>query len=151
MSRSLSEPRSRRRLIRSLSRLHLGLQRLSGGRLGGRVAGMPVLLLTTTGRRSGKPRTTPLTFFRSGSELVIVASNGGADREPDWSLNLRQRPVARVQIGAEQLAVQAREASADERSRLWPTITGTYAGYARYERRTTRTIPLFILTPIREA
>ncbi|MDX6370928.1 MAG: hypothetical protein QOG93_2430, partial [Gaiellaceae bacterium] len=109
------------------------------------------LLLTTRARRSGKARTTPLTYFQSGSELVVVASNGGADRAPDWSLNLQQQPAAHVQIGAERLAVRGREASAEERERLWPTIIGTYAGYARYERRTTRRIPLFILTPSRDS
>jgi deazaflavin-dependent oxidoreductase (nitroreductase family) len=150
MSRLRTERQSRRRLIRLLSRAHLGVQRLSGGRLGGRVAGMPVLLLTTTGRRSGRRRTTPLTFFRSGPELVVVASNGGADRAPDWSLNLQHEPAAEVRIGARRIAVQAREASDEERERLWPTITGTYAGYARYERRTSRAIPLFILRPNRE-
>jgi deazaflavin-dependent oxidoreductase (nitroreductase family) len=132
--------------IKGLSKAHLTVQRLSRGRLASRVAGMPVLLLTTTGRRSGKSRTTPLTFFREGSDLVVVASNGGADRPPDWSLNLEQNPHAIVHIGAEELAVTARTASAEERARLWPGITATYAGYARYEQRTARPIPLVILS-----
>jgi len=130
---------------------HVRRYRETGGEVGHIwKEGSTVLLLTTTGRRSGKPRTTPLTFFRCGSKLVVVASNGGADRAPAWSLNLRQEPAAGVRIGSERLAVQAREASAEERERLWPTIVGTYAGYGRYEQRTTRRIPLFILTPARE-
>jgi deazaflavin-dependent oxidoreductase (nitroreductase family) len=132
-----------------MSKTHLLIQRLSRGRFLGTVAGMPVLLLTTTGRRSGKPRTTPLTFFREGADLVVIASNGGADRAPDWSLNLRQNPFAVVKIGGDELTVQARTASADERERLWPGITTTYSGYARYQEKTTRQIPVLILTPER--
>ena len=86
----------RRWAIRFLSRAHLAAYRLSRGRVLGSVAGMPVLLLTTTGRRSGKPRTTPLTFFRDATDLVVVASNGGADHPPDWALNLQQTPRAVV-------------------------------------------------------
>ncbi len=111
---------------------------------------MPVLLLTTTGRRSGKARTTPLTFFRDGADLVVIASNGGADRPPDWSLNLRQNPRAVVKIGTDELTVQARTASTEERERLWVGITATYSGYARYQKKTARQIPVLILTPDRE-
>ena len=108
---------------------------------------MPVLLLTTTGRRSGKARTTPLTFFRDGADLVVIASNGGADRPPGWSLNLQQNPRAVVEIGTDEVAVTARTASAAERKRLWVPITATYSGYARYQEKTTRRIPVVILTP----
>ena len=101
----------RRRAVRSSARctwLRIGLSR---GRVLGSVAGMPVLLLTTTGRRSGKARTTPLTFFRDGTGLVVIASNGGADRPPDWSLNLQDTPRAVVEIGTDKVAVTARRAS----------------------------------------
>jgi deazaflavin-dependent oxidoreductase (nitroreductase family) len=108
---------------------------------------MPVLLLTTTGRRSGKAHTTPLTFFRDGTDLVVIASNGGADRPPDWSLNLQQTPRAVVQLATDELVVTARPASEQERERLWVVITATYAGYARYQERTTRRIPVVRLTP----
>jgi deazaflavin-dependent oxidoreductase (nitroreductase family) len=108
---------------------------------------MPVLLLTTRGRRSGKPRTTPLTFFRDGANLVVIASNGGADQPPDWSLNLEQNPSAVVKIGTDELTVQARTALREERERLWVGITATYSGYARYQERTARQIPVLILTP----
>jgi F420H(2)-dependent quinone reductase len=140
----------RRWLIRGLSKTHLVVHRLSRGRFLGGVAGMPVLLLTTTGRRSGKPRTTPLTFFRDGTDLVVVASNGGADRPPDWSLNLQQNPRAVVEIGTDELTVQGRTASAEERERLWVGITATYSGYARYQKKTARQIPVLILTPNRQ-
>jgi len=140
----------RRWLIRGLSKTHLVVYRLSRGRFLSRVAGMPVLLLTTTGRRSGKARTTPLTFFRDGADLVVIASNGGADRPPDWSLNLQHNPRAVVEIGTDDLTVQARTASAEERERLWVGITATYSGYARYQSKTARQIPVLILTPDRE-
>jgi deazaflavin-dependent oxidoreductase (nitroreductase family) len=108
---------------------------------------MPVLLLTTTGRRSGAARTTPLTFFREAADLVVVASNGGADRPPDWWLNLQHDARAVVEIGTDRLAVTARAASAAEQERLWPGIVATYAGYAGYQERTTRQIPVVLLTP----
>ena len=100
-----------------LSKAHLAAYRLSRGRVLGSVAGMPVLLLTATGWRSGKARTTPLTFFRDATDLVVIASNGGADRPPDWSLNLQQAPRAVVEIGTDKLAVMARQASEQERER----------------------------------
>jgi deazaflavin-dependent oxidoreductase (nitroreductase family) len=109
---------------------------------------MPVLLLTTTGRRSGKRRTTPLTFFNDGPNLVVIASNGGADRPPDWSLNLRDEPSATVKIGRTTHAVKARVATAAEHERLWPVITVTHPGYAKYQKRTAREIPVIVLTPL---
>lgn len=137
----------RRWLIRALSKVHLAIHGLSRGRVLDRLAGMPVLLLTTTGRRSGRARTTPLTFFRDGDDLVVIASNGGADRAPDWSLNLRQNPRAIVQIGRDRLTVQASTAGPEERERLWAGITATYSGYAAYQQKTPRRIPVLILTP----
>jgi deazaflavin-dependent oxidoreductase (nitroreductase family) len=134
-----------------MSRTHLAVQRLSRGRLLSNVAGMPVLLLTTTGRRSGKARTTPLTFFRDDDDLVVIASNGGADRAPDWSLNLEAHPQAVVSIGGERQSVHARVATDEERERLWPQITSTYEGYARYERNTTRRIPVVLLSTERRS
>jgi deazaflavin-dependent oxidoreductase (nitroreductase family) len=131
-----------------MSKLHLAVQRLSRGRFLGTVVGMPVLLLTTTGRRSGKQRTTPLTFLRDATDLVVIASNGGSDRTPDWCLNLQHNPRAVVQIGAEKLAVSARTASAAERERLWVEITAAYSGYARYQARTAREIPVLLLSPL---
>jgi len=120
---------------------------MSGGRILGTVAGMPVLLLTTTGRRSGKARTTPLTFFRNGNDLVVVASNGGSDRAPNWWLNLQHDPRAVVEIGQDEIAVTARAAPAEQRERLWVEITATYAGYARYQEVTERRIPVVLLSP----
>lgn len=132
--------------IRAMGRSHRAIYRLTRGRVLGRVAGMPVLLLTTTGRRSGRPRTTPLTYFESGSDLVVVASNGGEDRPPAWWLNLCDNPRATITRGRKTEEVEARAATADEYADLWPMITSAHAGYAAYARRTTRPIPVMLLS-----
>jgi deazaflavin-dependent oxidoreductase (nitroreductase family) len=106
---------------------------------------MPVLLLTTTGRRSGRARTAPLTYFEDGDDLVIVASNGGEESPPAWWLNLRAHPEATIVIGARSHSVTARAASNEEWERLWPIIIATYPGYAAYAERTTRPIPVVLL------
>ena len=137
--------RLRAAAIRLMGRSHLALYRLSGGRVLNRVAGMPVLLLTTTGRRTGRQRTTPLTYFEDGSDLVLIASNGGEDSPPRWWLNLRERPEATVTRRGRAQAVTARAASEEERARLWPRITGVHPGYAAYAARTTRPIPVVML------
>lgn len=142
--------RLRRFLIRAMSRAHEAVYRASGGRLLGRVAGMPVLLLTTTGRGSGRPRTATLTYLRDGDDLVVIGSFGGSDLPPAWWLNLERDPRASVRIGATTSKVTARAATTEERERLWPLATETNPGYARYERRTARPIPIVILTPERK-
>lgn len=134
--------------VRALSLLHLALQRASGGRLGGRLAGMPVLLLTTVGKRSGKPRTVPLTYFHEGDALVLVASYGGRPRNPAWFENLMAGGQAEITIGRERRRVRARRATPEERARLWPRIVATYEGYRRYQDRTSREIPLAVLEPL---
>ena len=135
----------RRELIKVMGRSHLALYRLSQGKLLGRAAGMPVLLLTTTGRRSGRARTTPLTYFEDGSEFVIVASNGGEDSPPAWWLNLREQPRVSITIGAHSESAVARAATGEERERLWPVIIATHPGYAAYAKRTARPIPIVLL------
>lgn len=140
----------RRAAIRAMGRAHMAVYRLTGGRLLGRVAGMPVVLLTTTGRRSGKARTTPLTYFEADGALAIVASNGGEDRPPGWWLNLRSNPRATITLDGRSESVTAREATAEEYAHLWPIITGVHAGYAAYARRTTRPIPVVLLGRTKE-
>ena len=135
----------RGRLIGAMGRSHLAVYRLSRGRLLGSVAGMPVLLLTTTGRRSGRPRTTPLTYFEDGPDLVIVASNGGETRPPAWWLNLCAEPRVTITRGTHAEPALARAANEGERERLWPVITSTFPGYASYARRTFRPIPVVVL------
>lgn len=133
--------------MKSTSGVHTALYRGSGGRVGNRVQGMPVLLLTTTGRRSGKVRTTPLLYVREGDAVVVVGSNGGSDSFPAWWLNLRSDPNAEVEIGRAHTRVIARKASPEERARLWPKFTSGFPGYARYATKTAREIPVVILEP----
>lgn len=121
--------------------------RLSGGKIGGHMGKAPILLLTTTGRKSGLQRTTPLLYLKDGDNLILVASNGGAPTHPTWSLNLRTNPQVEVEIGKQKQAMTARQASAEERARLWPLLINMYPGYAQYQKKTTREIPVVILSP----
>ncbi len=137
-----------RRALTLLSKLHVVLYRVSGGRLGGRFRKTaPVLLLTTTGRKSGKQRTTPLLYLEEAGQYVVVASVGGAPKHPAWYLNLLGNPAATIQIGSRRLAVTATTASPQERLRLWPRATQMYPGYDGYQAKTSREIPVVILTP----
>ena len=133
--------------MRTASSVHTAVYRASGGRVAGEAGNLPVLLLTTTGRKTGKQRTTPLLFIRDGDDLVVVASNGGMDWFPAWWLNLQQHSAAVIEIGRERRDVTAHKAEPERRVRLWPEFTGTYPGYLKYEARTAREIPLVILHP----
>lgn len=120
----------------------------SKGRLLGRLGGMPVVLLATTGRRSGKRRTTMLTApVADGDRVVLVASFGGDDRHPTWYLNLLADPDVEVTMSGSTRRMRARVASAEEKDELWPRVVAAYRGYAAYQRRTSRDIPLVILEP----
>src|SRR4051794_26667524 len=121
------------------------LYRASGGRIGGRLWDLRVVLLTTTGRRSGKRRTVPLCSLRDGDDVVVIGSYGGLDRPPAWSLNLAADPNAELEDGRARRSVVARIASPEERARLWAEVTARAPGYLEYERRTSREIPVVIL------
>ena len=137
-----------RKLLTFVSRVHVVLYRASGGRVGGRFRKTaPVLLLTTTGRKSGKQRTTPLLYLEEAGQYVIVASVGGAPNHPAWYLNVRDNPTAAIQIGSRRLAVSAKTASPEERERLWALATQMYPQYDDYQAKTSREIPVVILTP----
>jgi deazaflavin-dependent oxidoreductase (nitroreductase family) len=125
--------------------MHSVLYRSSNGAIGGRIANSPVLLLTTTGRRTGRQRTVPLLYLRDGRNVVLVASNGGAVRHPTWWLNLQATPEAWIQIEARRQRVKAEQASAVDKQRLWPLLTAMYPGYERYQEITDRDIPVVIL------
>lgn len=132
-------------LIRMLGRVHGAIYRVTGGRLVGKVGRAGVLLLTTTGRRSGKFRTVPLLHVPDGDAFVIVASQGGHDTHPAWYLNLRANPAATVQIGNRVMNVTAHELTAEARDRLWAALVAVYAGYAEYRTRTSREFPIIAL------
>lgn len=126
-------------------KLHRTVYEKTGGRIGANLAGLRMLLLTTTGRKSGKQFTTPLACFSDGDDLVVVASNNGSDQPPAWWLNLKQKPEAKIRYGREQHRVRAELADAEERARLWPWLLKQNPPYARYEKRTKREIPVVIL------
>lgn len=126
---------------------HPALIRLTGGRLGGRMMGMPVMLLTTTGRKTGKPRTTPLTAVEHEGRTYLVASKGGDEHHPAWYLNLVATPEVTVQSEGRTLPMTARVLPADEREAIWPVVTRTYKGYAGYQKKTDREIPVVELVP----
>ena len=131
--------------VKGLSAIHRGVYSASSGRIGSRIAGMPVLLLTTVGRRTGRRRTSPLTYFEEGGAIVLVASYGGRPRNPDWFENLLANPEVDVLIKGQTSTMRARRATPEERARLWPRIVETYHGYARYQAKTSREIPLAVL------
>jgi deazaflavin-dependent oxidoreductase (nitroreductase family) len=141
-------PRDAARWQGFVTTLHTMVYRLSGGRLGTTLLGMPMLLLTTWGRRTGALRTAPLLYLPVDGALVLVASNGGARRSPTWWYNLQARPEALVQIGPVRGPARASPASPAERRRLWPLLLQVYPPYARYQARTDRQIPLVLLHPI---
>lgn len=134
-----------------LSRLmggHARIYRLTGGRLGHHVPGVPpVCLIDHVGARSGKKRTSPLLYIEDGEDLVIVASKGGYEKSPAWFYNLKANPDTSVQIGKEVRPVHAKVASDAERKRLWPKAVEVYPSYQQYQDRTDRKIPLVILKP----
>ena len=107
--------------------------------------GVPNLLLTTTGRRSGLPRRTALIYGRDGDHYLVVASQGGAPVHPLWYLNLRAHPEVQVQVGAERFAARARTATPEEKPALWTLMTRIFPPYAEYQAKTTREIPVVIL------
>ena len=137
-------------LQNAVTKVHSVLYRSSNGAIGGRIANSPVLLLTTTGRRSGKQRTVPLLYLMDGRNVVLVASNGGTVSHPTWWLNLQTTPEAWIQIKSIRRRVTAEQASAAEKQRLWPRLTAMYPGYRRYQEITDRDIPVVILRSIEE-
>lgn len=134
-------------LLKFVSKTHGFLYRLTGGRLGGKIGKAQVVLLTTTGRKSGQRRTAPLLAMPDGENMVVVASNGGSDQPPAWWLNLQKQPEADLQVRSETKRVRAERASEEEQARLWPRIVEMYAGYDEYQKKTERNIALVILKP----
>jgi len=111
----------------------------------GHIGRAPVLLLTTTGRKSGKPRTAPVVYLRDGERLVVIGSNAGNDRSPAWALNLLAQPEAEVEVRGRRSSVRARATEGDERTELWRRMNEQYSGFEDYRERTAREIPVFVL------
>jgi len=143
-------------IIRTMSKVNVAVYRWTGGLLGSkwRVGsafpyGIPVLLLTTTGRKSGHPRTAPLLFIEDGENVIVVASQGGLPKDPLWYKNLQANPECFVQIKRRKMSMKARTADEAERERLWPKLVAHYPDFASYETWTERVIPVVILEPAR--
>ena len=151
LGRVLRPPSTGSRLWRVLdlfSNTNVWLYRLSGGRIGGRMGRAPVLLLHHVGRRSGDHRVTPVLFLADGARLIVVASKGGAARNPGWFHNLKAAPSTTVEVGRSRLSVRAREADDAERAAHWPRLERIYPSYAVYQRRTDRRLPVIVLEPV---
>jgi deazaflavin-dependent oxidoreductase (nitroreductase family) len=138
----------RRGLIRAFGDFHAWVYEASGGRWGGRLKGLPMAVLYLVGRKSGKPRPTPLLYMRDAENLVIVASFYGSPRHPAWYHNLMASPECDVRVDRQRYRVCARTATPEERAELWPRLVDHYPGYAAYQSRTDREIPVVILSPV---
>lgn len=123
------------------------LYEATGGKIGGKFLGVPVMVLTTIGRKSGQPRETPLLVLRDGDKLVTVASKGGFPTHPAWYLNLLANPKVKARLGAEVRSMRAATANAEERAHYWPKLVELYPSYQSYQDKTEREIPVVILTP----
>jgi deazaflavin-dependent oxidoreductase (nitroreductase family) len=135
-------------VFRAVTGLHKGIYKISNGKLAARGMGMPVVVLTTTGRTTGQPRETMLTTpLIDGDTVVLVASFGGDDREPSWCKNIRKTPDVTLTLHGSTSAMRAHVADESERARLWPRITGAHENYAGYQRKTDREIPVVVLEP----
>ena len=136
-------------VLKTMNTVHRSLLKLSGGRAGWNVSNMPVLELTTTGRKSGQQRSVMLTSpLQEGESIVVVASRGGDDKAPAWFLNLRDNPDVEVALqGKPKQRMHAHIATPEERSRLWPLVTADHKNYAGYQTKTERQIPLVLLRP----
>ena len=137
----------RDRTAKTLSTIHTLAYRLTGGRVGRRLVDNDMLLLTTRGRKTGTPHTVPLLYLRDGEALVVIASWGGRPNHPHWYLNLEADAGAKVQVPGETWDVTAEPMEAEERAQWWPRIVEAYGGYADYQARTDRPIPVVRLSP----
>ncbi|MCB1012441.1 MAG: nitroreductase family deazaflavin-dependent oxidoreductase [Microthrixaceae bacterium] len=134
--------------FKTLNAVHGAVKKLSGGRIGWRAGGMPVLELTTTGRRSGEKRSTMLTIpWQDDRSIAVVASRAGDDRHPAWFLNLRDDPAVSVSTRSGTRPMTARILAGDERSEMWERITRAHDNYADYQKKTDREIPVVVLEP----
>jgi deazaflavin-dependent oxidoreductase (nitroreductase family) len=133
--------------LRTVGKLNVPLYRLSRGRIGGKVGKGPVLLLTTTGRKSGEQRTAPVLYLADGERFVVINTNAGNTKTPAWSLNLRADPEAEVEVRGKRTEVRARIAEGEERAELWRRHMQQYSGWDYYESKLDREISIFVLEP----
>ncbi len=146
-SKDMSEPQYKAPDIDLVGAEHVKKYQETNGEVGYIWNGVPILLLTTTGRRSGRLRTSALIHGRDGDDFLIIASQGGAPTHPNWYLNLQDNPDADAQVKADHIPVTGRTAAAEEKPRLWKIMTDAWPNYDVYQTRTDREIPLVVLTP----
>ena len=137
-------------MLKLILKVIVFLYNVSGGRIGGKMGKVPVLLLTTTGRKTGKQRTLPLVYIMDGSAYVITASAGGADKHPGWFFNIRSNPQATIQVKDKHIKVTAEIAGPEKKPELWARLVEVAPNFAGYQKRTSREIPMVILHPIEE-
>ena len=137
-------------MLKVFLKLAVFLYNVSGGRIGGKMGKMPVLLLTTTGRKTGKQRTLPLMYIMDGPAYVITASAGGAEKHPGWFFNIRSSQQATIQVKDTQIQVTAEIAGPEKKSELWARLVAIAPNFAGYQKRTSRDIPMVILRPVEE-
>jgi len=133
--------------LRLVGKANAPIYRLTGGRVGGKLGKAPILLLTTTGRKSGQPRTAPVLYLADEDRFVVINTNAGNDKTPAWSLNLRANPEAEVEIGRKRIPVRSRLAEGEERADLWRRHMQQYEGWDFYESQLDREVGVFVLEP----
>lgn len=134
-------------LMRLVMAIYVFLYRRTGGKMGGRLGTMPVLLLTTTGRKSGKKHTVPVMYLSESPNYIITASNNGGEKPPAWWLNLKSSPQATIEIGGDMRLVTTKQADSEEKERLWAQLVEKAPAFEGYQKRTQREIPMVILRP----
>jgi deazaflavin-dependent oxidoreductase (nitroreductase family) len=134
-------------VLKTANGAHVGLYRVTGGKFANRIAGLPILLITTYGRKSGKQRTHPVVYLRDGRDFVVSASAGGMDWHPGWYFNLKSRPEARIQVGDQTFAVRATILEGAERDQMYEKFKAASSNFVKYEKGTSRVIPVIRLTP----
>ena len=137
-------------MVQLIFKVMVFLYNVSGGRIGGMMGKVPVLLLTTTGRKTGKQRTLPLVYIMDGSAYVITASAGGGDKHPGWFFNIRSNPQATIQVKDKPIKVTAEIAGPEKKPELWARLVEVAPNFAGYQKRTSRDIPMVILHPVEE-
>jgi deazaflavin-dependent oxidoreductase (nitroreductase family) len=144
----LERSRLLHRIFHRTTQMQVRMYRWSNGRIGGKwKGGPPILLLDHVGRKSGKLRTSPLVYTPNGDDLLVVASFGGAEKDPVWWVNLKANPRTSVQIKGERRAVVAHQATSEEKAAVWPKLIAANSDYDKYEQKTERDIPVVILSP----
>ena len=133
--------------MKYFARAHIRVYRRTNGRIGAKLLWFPAALITTTGRKSGRPRTTPTLYLDDGDRVILPASFGGRDSDPAWYLNLESNPEVHVQIRSRHLDLRARDATEDERKRYWPRLIRMYPPYRGYRQAADRVIPMVVCEP----